>query len=430
MPEGVDAGPDSLGPLMDAQVPAVVAVIVTTDPGPWLEEALSSLAAQDYEETFRPGPVGRGGRSARSPSGWPASSPTPSCGTCRAGPATPPPPTRPSAWWRAPPSSCSCTTTSRSTPMRCTSWSRSRSAPTPGSCRPKFVNWDDPRVLLHVGMSCDKTGAVVDRIIEGEVDHGQHDAVRDVFVAPGGCILVRADLFAELEGLRRRDRRHGRGPRPLVAQPGRGLARRGRPRRPGAPPRGGRQRARAAGGGGRARRSPPRHPAVAAAAPRAARRAQVLHPAAPLAGPAAGGAAGLRRGARRRAGPRPRPGPGRHRGLALELPPADRDLGAAGRAGRTPALPRRRGAPAAGAGERAALALLQPPLSPGPRSGQRGRRHRERPERGARAGGRRWPSSPAAWARPSARTPTSTTSTTWAGAPDGTASAAGSARRP
>ena len=50
MPEGVDAGPDSLGPLMDAQVPAVVAVVVTTDPGPWFEEALSSLAAQDYGE--------------------------------------------------------------------------------------------------------------------------------------------------------------------------------------------------------------------------------------------------------------------------------------------------------------------------------------------------------------------------------------------
>ncbi len=42
--------PDSLCPLMDAQVPAVVAVVVTTDPGPWFEEALSSLAAQDYEE--------------------------------------------------------------------------------------------------------------------------------------------------------------------------------------------------------------------------------------------------------------------------------------------------------------------------------------------------------------------------------------------
>jgi len=35
---------------MDAQVPAVVAVVVTGGPGIWLEEALSSLAAQDYEE--------------------------------------------------------------------------------------------------------------------------------------------------------------------------------------------------------------------------------------------------------------------------------------------------------------------------------------------------------------------------------------------
>jgi hypothetical protein len=63
------------------------------------------------------------------------------------------------------------------------------------------VSWDDPSVLLHVGMSCDKTGAVVDRVLEGEVDHGQHDAVRDVFVAPGGCTLVRADLLHELGGL-------------------------------------------------------------------------------------------------------------------------------------------------------------------------------------------------------------------------------------
>ena len=69
-----------------------------------------------------------------------------------------------------------------------------------GVVSPKFVNWDDPDILLHVGMSSDKTGAVVDRIVAGEVDHGQHDAVRDVFVAPGGCILVRADLFAELKG--------------------------------------------------------------------------------------------------------------------------------------------------------------------------------------------------------------------------------------
>ena len=35
---------------MDAQVPAVVAVVVTTGRGPWLEETLASLAAQHYEE--------------------------------------------------------------------------------------------------------------------------------------------------------------------------------------------------------------------------------------------------------------------------------------------------------------------------------------------------------------------------------------------
>jgi GT2 family glycosyltransferase len=69
-----------------------------------------------------------------------------------------------------------------------------------GVVAPKLVSWDDPDRLLHVGMAVDKGGAVVDRVEPGEVDHGQHDAVRDVFLAPGGCTLVRADLFAELGG--------------------------------------------------------------------------------------------------------------------------------------------------------------------------------------------------------------------------------------
>ena len=65
---------------------------------------------------------------------------------------------------------------------------------------PKMVTWDDPDVLLHVGLSADKCGAVVERVQVGEIDAGQHDAVRDVFVAPGGFTLVRADLLAELGG--------------------------------------------------------------------------------------------------------------------------------------------------------------------------------------------------------------------------------------
>ncbi|MGH9017604.1 MAG: glycosyltransferase, partial [Acidimicrobiales bacterium] len=69
-----------------------------------------------------------------------------------------------------------------------------------GVVAPKLVSWDDPGRLLHVGMAVDKGGAVVDRVEPYEVDHGQHDAVRDVFLAPGGCTLVRADLFAALGG--------------------------------------------------------------------------------------------------------------------------------------------------------------------------------------------------------------------------------------
>ncbi len=69
-----------------------------------------------------------------------------------------------------------------------------------GIVSPKVVSWDDPERLVHVGMAVDKGGSVVDRVQPGEIDHGQHDAVRDVFVAPGGTTLVRADLFEELGG--------------------------------------------------------------------------------------------------------------------------------------------------------------------------------------------------------------------------------------
>jgi hypothetical protein len=49
-------------------------------------------------------------------------------------------------------------------------------------------------------MGADKAGAPATTVERGELDQEQHDAVRDVFVAPGGCTLVRADLFATLGG--------------------------------------------------------------------------------------------------------------------------------------------------------------------------------------------------------------------------------------
>src|SRR5580658_9171015 len=186
--------------LMDTtQVPAVVAVVVTTDPGPWFEEALSSLAAQDYEElsvlvlangedgtevTDRVAALlpdafvrhlpGRPGYGA---------STNEALGMVEG-----------AAFYLL------CHDDVALDPDAVHKLVEESFRSNAGVVSPKFVNWDDPGLLLHVGMGCDKTGAVVDRIVPGEVDHGQHDAVRDVFVAPGGCTLVRADLFAELGG--------------------------------------------------------------------------------------------------------------------------------------------------------------------------------------------------------------------------------------
>lgn len=69
-----------------------------------------------------------------------------------------------------------------------------------GLVTPKILDWDDPDRILSVGMSADKFGYPETFVDPGELDQEQHDAVRDVFVAPGGCVLARADLFAGLGG--------------------------------------------------------------------------------------------------------------------------------------------------------------------------------------------------------------------------------------
>ena len=64
-----------------------------------------------------------------------------------------------------------------------------------GIVSPKFVAYDDHFILLHVGQVADRFGTVRERIEDGEIDHGQQDLERDVFVAPGGVTLVRTDLY-------------------------------------------------------------------------------------------------------------------------------------------------------------------------------------------------------------------------------------------
>jgi GT2 family glycosyltransferase len=182
---------------MDARAPAVVALVVAHDPGPWFEETLVALAAQDYGE-FSVLVLDDGTEDV----------------TARVGAVLP------EAFVRRLPENrgfgaavnealdmvegaaffllChdDCAPRPDAVHLMVEESFRSNA----GVITPKMVRWDDPRTLVHVGQGVDKTGAVVERMQPGEVDHGQHDAVRDVFVAPGGCTLVRADLLAELGG--------------------------------------------------------------------------------------------------------------------------------------------------------------------------------------------------------------------------------------
>ncbi len=183
---------------MDSLAPPVVAVIVAHDPGPWFDEALASFAAQDYAELSV---LVLDSASADDLTARVAAS-------------------LPTAYVRRFEQNQGYGATSNEVRSMVDGASyflfchddvalfpdtvhllveeafRSNA----GIVSPKVVSWDDPDRLVHVGMTVDKGGSVTDRVQPNEIDHGQHDAVRDVFVAPGGCTLVRADLFEELGG--------------------------------------------------------------------------------------------------------------------------------------------------------------------------------------------------------------------------------------
>ena len=65
---------------------------------------------------------------------------------------------------------------------------------------PKLVASDDHERLLAVGLATDRTARAVAMVERRELDQHQHDQVRDVAAASGACLLVGADLFAALRG--------------------------------------------------------------------------------------------------------------------------------------------------------------------------------------------------------------------------------------
>ena len=173
--------------------PPVVAVVVTCDSGPWLEEALEALADQDYPN-FSVLVIDAGS----------AVDPTPRVAAVLPGAYVRRMPTN--RGYAAATNEALNLVEGASHFLLC----HDDVAPAPDAVRlmveeafrsnaglvsPKLVDWDDPQRLLQVGMGIDKSGAPHALVDRGELDQEQHDAVRDVFVAPGGCTLVRADLF-------------------------------------------------------------------------------------------------------------------------------------------------------------------------------------------------------------------------------------------
>ena len=182
----------------EAQAPPVVVALVTRDAGPWLEECLASLAAQDYPNlSVLVLATGESeGTLARVAAVLPSAFVRRIEGDPGFGPA--------------------CNDVLQvvdgatfyaflhddvvldNHAIRALVEEAYRS--NAGIVGPKLVRWHQPDRLLHVGMSADKGGVASSFVEQGELDQEQHDAVRDVFLIPGACTLVRADLFGTLGG--------------------------------------------------------------------------------------------------------------------------------------------------------------------------------------------------------------------------------------
>ena len=183
---------------MESRAPAVVAVVVTTGPGPGLEATLASIVAQDYEELSLL--VMANGADEHV--------------AARVAQVAPQAFVKVLDQNRGYAAACNeaslmvegsafflfCHDDVRLDPDCVGLMVEAAFRTNAGVVSPKFVHYDDPLVLLHVGQTSDRFGVVRDRVEAGEIDHGQQDFERDVFVAPGGVTLVRCDLFRTLRG--------------------------------------------------------------------------------------------------------------------------------------------------------------------------------------------------------------------------------------
>jgi len=192
------SGPTSLDVLMESRAPAVVAVVVTTGPGPGLEATLASLVAQDYGELSLL--VVANGETEHVPERVAAIAPNAFVKILEENRGFAAACNEASLMVEGSAFFLFCHDDVRLDPDALQYMVEAAFRTNAGVVSPKVVAYEDPLVLLHVGQTCDRFGVVQERVELGEIDHGQQDLERDVFVAPGGVTLVRSDLFTTLRG--------------------------------------------------------------------------------------------------------------------------------------------------------------------------------------------------------------------------------------
>jgi GT2 family glycosyltransferase len=179
-------------------VPSVVAVVVTHNPGVWFEDALTSVAEQDYrnlsilvvdtdsvdDPTSRIAAIAPGAfvRRLGSNPGYGVSA------------------NQALQMVEGAAFYLLCHDDVRLDPTAVRLMVEEAYRSNAGVVGPKIVTWTDPDRLLQVGLGSDQFAVPSAPAERGELDQEQHDAVRDVFSVPGGCLLIRADLYEALGG--------------------------------------------------------------------------------------------------------------------------------------------------------------------------------------------------------------------------------------
>ena len=195
--EGYDVAPDAVAPLVGVGVPAVVAVVVTRNPGPWLETMLASIDAQEYanlttlvidaasvtDPTERVAAVLPNAFVKRAHTSSFAGAANAALGAIEG-----------ASFYLF------CHDDVELGPGTVQAMVEEAFRSNAGVVGAKLVDWDAPEHLRSVGGSIDKFGFSWPIAEPNELDQSQHDAVREAFVVSSATMLVRCDLFADLGG--------------------------------------------------------------------------------------------------------------------------------------------------------------------------------------------------------------------------------------